>query len=305
MKGNLPTEEFSGSVTGNYYSDNIGLKLDPLKEPKRIFITRTSYDRLMEGTTPDNGKAVGIGMPLSNPEFDGVHVQTVEFDNPFLLTELTTNTVTFNSQNTSGVHEEYSSFGAGWSKLEFTSLISLRWRSNVIVNAGNFNNMVCHLKGSEFMNVKWTGVPAVDSYITKSGKAMYNFVVDMIIECHEAAPFEPHFEWKLDFNIPYTQGWNFILNTVVDVITSPYFDYSLNAITPSLHVSPLRPDRVAEVIEEDEIADHAHTSPSLNIYPLLEVPSAPPGDAHPTPQARPSIYKRIKRFLRPSLKNLK
>lgn len=295
--------EYTTTTIGNYYTTTGGIYLDEAKPGHKDRMHKYDSQTLMIASTKDDGITYGISTEVNgNDEVDSIQIR--QDKNPYIVDNLDDVDVTFVSQTKGGATTAASEM---WNSIGFANYVRFRWRTNLVVNAGNLIGIACKIRDSGNWTVKWTGVPKIDQWITNAGKQIYDVSVDYFMICDATKTFNPVFEWTLSFGTSYKSVWNFIMTSVQTVMSTPYFNYSLfPAIAYVDHNRYTVLDNLAERDEEQEDnASHSEKLTHTGIYPPL--PSAPLEDtASGTDATRRKVtttaLKRLKRFFKPSKK---
>lgn len=177
----------------------------------------------------------------------------------------------------------------------------LKVRTNFTLNQGDITSAICNFKqpDSPLWKVKWTGVPIVDRFVCQSGKKFYSLVVDMIISCPPNTSANFYFDWEIDFSTPFTSVWNFVIQSVIELITAPYINLSMlpyvtnysehQKFLATLKNKPSRSLPISETSKEE----HSVPDRTLNLYPQLS--TAPPLELpiQDDFKRKPSLLKRM------------
>lgn len=158
----------------------------------------------------------------------------------------------------------------------------LKIRTNFTLNQGDITSAICNFKdpNSSLWKVKWTGVPIVDRFVCQSGKKFYSLVVDMVVSCPPNTSANFYFEWDINFSTPFTSVWNFVVQSVIELITAPYINLSMIPYVTTYNehrkfLTRLK-DKTLTGPEHSDVheIDGNVSSGIPNLYPQL--PTAPP-----------------------------
>lgn len=294
LKATQESDIYTENIFGSIYTDSAGLHIDPLKPgADKLYLTLNSYTYNTEATHVDDGVVIGVPVPIVDPDVHGA-LYSASSDKPYAMgVSGDPNHMKLSTQNTPAQQN--------MSRVRCWGDSFLKVRTNFTLNQGDITSAVCNFKdpNSSLWKVKWTGVPIVDKFVCQSGKKFYSLVVDMIISCPPNTAANFYFEWDINFTTPFTSVWNFVVQSVIELITAPYINLSMvpYITTYNEHQKFLAKlcERSTRDIDNIALTETNNVTPSrvLNLYPQL--PTAPPPEHKNVDdfKLKPSLLKRM------------
>lgn len=265
--------------------------MDPLKPGgDKLYLTANTYTYAGDATHADDGVVIGVPVPITEPDTNGAF-KVFASDKPYtIVTSSDPNHLTLSTKDTPAQYNMGNVYSYGDSFLKV--------RTNFTLNSGTISSAVCSFKQSAYgvWNVKWTGVPVIDQFVCASGKKFYSLAVDMIVNCPEKTPINFYFDWEINFTTPFTYVWNFVVQTLIEMVSAPFINMSMVPYVTTYedmrHLTRSKREVAAQPMPEALTEEVIQDPPEfLSLYPQL--PTAPTLPNVDDTKQKPSLLKRL------------
>lgn len=256
----------------------------------KLYLTANTYTYTGDATHADDGIIIGVPVPITEPDTNGA-LKVYSSDKPYTIgASSDPNHLTLSTKDTPAQYNMAAirSYGDSFLKV----------RTNFTLNSGTISSAVCSLKQptAGLWKVRWTGVPVIDQFVCASGKKFYSLAVDMIVNCPEKTPINFYFDWEINFTTPFTYVWNFVVQTLIEMVSAPFLNMSMVPYVTTYedmrHLTRNKrevvPQPMLDVLPEEDTQDPPEF---LSLYPQL--PTAPILPNVDDTKQKPSLLKRL------------